>query len=115
MQAQNLQTGISVDDDGMKITGELPYVKEYTQWSTNPSDQKGNYLALKIDSDGNSTKTKLEGGKGALKAVTDGFCVYRVTDASKQKVVIESTNEAGGKTERKYDLSGLTLGQNLSD
>ena len=99
-----------VGDD--EITGTLKYVTGYTGFSSKPAEQKGNYIALKVNADEEAVvKVQLVGGKVTKDLMTldeDRNFVFLISDKEKQsiKVVVES----GGKTkETVYGLSGLTL------
>ena len=85
-------------------------IKGYTDYSTIPDEQDGHYLVLKLtSSDGTITTTKTgDGASGIPVSVTDGYCVYRITNASTQKITVTATNEKG-ENSITYDLSGLTL------
>ena len=47
------------------------------------------------------------GGYGEPKPVTDGWCVYRITDPKTQKVSVTVSKDEYSDTVL-YDLSGLT-------
>ena len=85
-------------------------VKGYTDYSSIPDEQNGHYLVLKLtSSDGTITTTKTGDGASEIPvSVKDGYCVYRITNASTQKIIVTATNEKG-ENSITYDLSGLIL------
>ena len=62
-----LQSDMVVADD--EVTGTLKYVKGYVDFSSNTSEQSGNYLALKIEAEPAEAETVVElvgGTKGPV-------------------------------------------------
>lgn len=105
-QASDLQENIVIS--GNKITGNLKYVSDYTDFSKTTEQQSGNFLALDLAATNQGTiTTQLVGGYGEPKPVTDGFCVYRITDPKSQKVSVTVSKDEYSDTVV-YDLSGLT-------
>ena len=103
-----MQTGLNVADG--KITGTLKYLDSgaiATDWGA------GNFMALKftnIDADATSVKVGMSPsqGSGLVEILTDPDKngVFKVTDKTKQKFVVEST--VGSFTNRQeFDLSEL--------
>ena len=73
---------------GNDISGTLHYVEDYTEFSSLPEQQSGNYLALKVDEDKN--------------------IVLLIADEDTQSVRV--TVKKGTETEsRTYSLKNLTL------
>ncbi len=104
--ASELQENITISDT--KITGKLLYVDSYSDFSTDESKQKGNFLALDLTATNQGKiMTQLIGGSGEPKEVTDGFCVYRITNPKTQKVSVTVSKDTYSDT-TVYDLSGLT-------
>ena len=107
-EVDRLQSDITVNEN--EITGTLKHVTEFTGFNPNkPAEQEGNFLALSLTAnDGVTITTQLEGGTGKKPVtVTDGFCVYRITNKDTQKVKVTFTK--GDAEEIKvYGLSGLT-------
>lgn len=99
-----------IDEDS--ITGTLKYVTGYTDFSSEPTEQEGNYLALKIDAgEDPETVTTVEvvgGTKGPVTLDDDMNIVLLIKNKDTQdvKVVAKNGDESVTKT---YDLSGLTL------
>ena len=93
------------------ITGTLNYVSGYTGFSSVISEQAGNYLALRIDTDEPEALTTVElvgGTKGPVVLDDDMNIVLLIKDKNSQsiKVTMETDEDSLTKT---YDLSGLTL------
>lgn len=107
----DLHNGVVIS--GTKFTGELKYVSDYTQFSKDATKQKGNYLALDLSAtNGGKITTQLIGGLGEPKEVTDGWCVYRVTDPKTQKISVTVSKDNYSDT-TEYDLSGLTCAKQV--
>lgn len=106
----SLQSGISVANGA--ITGTLKYVSSgalANDWGA------GNFLALKftnIDTDATSVLVGLEPseGSGLVELINDPDKngVFKITDKTKQKLVVMSRCATHAVIDR-YDLSGLTL------
>ena len=105
----DLQANVSVNGD--EITGTLKHVTGYTGFSSNESEQSGNYLALKIETvpDDVVTTVELVGGtKGPVTLDEDKNIVLLIKNKDMQSVKVVSTdgNETVTKT---FGLTGLTL------
>ena len=106
----DLQDNIVISEDS--ITGTLKYVTGYTGFNDSvPSEQEGNYLALKIDAEpvGSVTTVELVGGtKGPVTLDEDMNIVLLIKNKDTQSVKV--TVETDSKTSSKiYGLTGLTL------
>ena len=104
-----LQENVVVGEDA--ITGTLKYVSGYTGFSSVVSEQAGNYLALRIDTDEPEVLTTVElvgGTKGPVVLDDDMNIVLLIKDKNSQsiKVTMETDEDSLTKT---YDLNGLTL------
>lgn len=95
------------------ITGTLHYVTGYTGFhGSDPLEQEGNFLALKIDAittEGVTTTVELVGGtKGPVTLDSDMNIVLHIQNKDTESVKV--TVSKGGESETKtYGLSGLTL------
>lgn len=110
-QVNELQSDVVVIPNE-EITGTLHYVTGYTGFNgSDPTEQEGNYLALKITaSEGTTTTVELVGGKtGPVELDEDMNCVLLVSNKDTQTVKIKSTNDSGAVAEENYALSGLVL------
>ena len=106
----DLQDNIVISEDS--IAGTLKYVTGYTGFNGSvPSEQEGNYLALKIDAEpvGSVTTVELVGGtKGPVTLDEDMNIVLLIKNKDTQSVKV--TVETDSKTSSKiYGLTGLTL------
>lgn len=107
--ASELQSNISVGEDS--ITGKLLYVENYTGFSSNLSEQQGNYLALKVEADVTDAKlsTELLGGKSGEKILdSDGLIVFKVTNSDTQSVKISAV-KGNDSVVKVYSLKGVEL------
>lgn len=103
-----MQTSVEVGDD--EITGTLKYVSDYTGFSGDPDLQKGNFLALKCDSDEGATITvELVGGhSGAVTLDDDKNIVIRIENKATQSVKVVASKD-GDSITKTFGLTGLTL------
>lgn len=83
---------------------------DYTQFSSAPEQQKGNYLALKFDFvDGATTTVEIVGGtKGAVTLDADKNWVGLIANKDSQTIKVVAT-KGDMKVEKTYSLTGLTL------
>lgn len=103
-----LQSDVVID--GNDISGTLHYVEDYTEFSSLPEQQSGNYLALKVDAPEDSVITvEVVGGtKGPVTLDDDKNIVLLIADEDRQSVKV--TVKKGSETEtRTYSLKNLTL------
>ena len=107
LQAADVTVGDS------EITGTLHYVTGYTGFhGTDPLEQEGNFLALKINAttaEDVTTAVELVGGtKGPVTLDSDMNIVLHIQNKDTESVKV--TVSKGGESETKtYGLSGLTL------
>lgn len=103
-----MQSNVVVGDS--EITGTLHYVTGFTNFSSEPTEQEGNYLALKFDyPEGATTTVEIVGGtKGPVTLDEDKNWVGLIKSNGTQsiKVVTIKSDESVEKT---YTLTGLTL------
>ena len=106
----DLQDSVVISEDS--IAGTLKYVTGYTGFNGSvPSEQEGNYLALKIDAEpvGSVTTVELVGGtKGPVTLDEDMNIVLLIKNKDTQSVKVVTTYQEKNVT-KTYDLSGLTL------
>ena len=110
VEVSKLQTGISIQST--KITGTSNYYKE-REWSEGTwpeNEQDGNYLVLELSSpNGGTVQTRVESGTHEeFITVSDGYCIYRLTNSATQKITVKNVTEKGENVVT-YDLTGLTL------
>lgn len=104
-----LQSDVVVSDD--EVTGTLKYVDGYVDFSSNVSEQSGNYLALKIEAEPAEAETVVElvgGTKGPVTLDDDMNIVLLIKNKDTQsiKVTVDDGEDSATKT---YELTGLTL------
>lgn len=105
-----LQQNVVISDTD--ISGTLHHVTDYTGFSSNPTDQQGNYLALKfeVDSPDTDVYVNLAGGTvGWVKLDEDLLHVLKIANKDSQTVqVYYQIGEEKSET-KTYSLTGLTL------
>lgn len=104
-----LQSDIVVADD--EVTGTLKYVNGYVDFSSNTSEQSGNYLALKIEAEPAEAETVVElvgGTKGPVALDDDMNIVLLIKNKDTQSIKVTTTHN-GESITKIYGLSGLTL------
>lgn len=105
-----MQTGVVVGDSA--ITGTLHHVTGYTGFDgTNPAEQTGNYLALKVtpgSTVGVTAAAELVGGtKGPVNLDGDWNVVFHISSKDSESVKI-TVSKGGESIEKTYTLTGLT-------
>lgn len=90
-----------------EITGTSKHVSSYPGFSGSEEEQEGNFLALSLKAnEGVTISTELLNGTHGAVEVTDGFCVYRITDKDQQSMKVTFETD-GAKIVKTYGLSGL--------
>ena len=105
-----LQSDMVVADDD-EVTGTLKYVNGYVDFSSNTSEQSGNYLALKIEAEPAEAETVVElvgGTKGPVALDDDMNIVLLIKNKDTQSIKVTITHDKES-IEKTYGLSGLTL------
>lgn len=103
-----LQSDMVADDE---VTGTLKYVNGYVDFSSNTSEQSGNYLALKIEAEPAEAETVVElvgGTKGPVALDDDMNIVLLIKNKDTQSIKVTATHN-GESITKIYGLSGLTL------
>ena len=104
-----LQSDMVVADD--EVTGTLKYVNGYVDFSSNTSEQSGNYLALKIEAEPAEAETVVElvgGTKGPVTLDDDMDIVLLIKNKDTQSIKVTVDNGENSTT-KTYGLIGLTL------
>ena len=104
-----LQSNVVVADD--EVTGTLKYVNGYVDFSSNVSEQSGNYLALKIEAEPAESETVVEllgGTKGPVTLDDDMNIVLLIKNKDTQSIKVTTTYNEESVT-KTYGLSGLIL------
>jgi hypothetical protein len=104
-----LQSDVAITDD--EVTGTLKYVDGYVDFSSDVSEQSGNYLALKIEAEPAEAKTVVElvgGTKGPVTLDEDMNIVLLIKNKDTQSIKVTTTHNEESIT-KTYGLSGLTL------
>ena len=103
-----LQSDMVADDE---VTGTLKYVNGYVDFSSNTSEQSGNYLALKIEAEPAEAETVVElvgRTKGPVALDDDMNIVLLIKNKDTQSIKVTTTHN-GESITKIYGLSGLTL------
>ena len=104
-----LQSDVVVSDD--EVTGTLKYVDGYVDFSSNVSEQSGNYLALKIEAEPAEAETVVElvgGTKGPVTLDDDMNIVLLIKNKDTQSIKV-TVNDGEDSAIKTYGLTGLTL------
>lgn len=89
----------------------MKHVTGYTGFSSNTSEQEGNYLALKVDSDSQDAVVTVElvgGTKGPVTLDDDMNIVLLIKNKDTQSIKVTVDNGENSTT-KTYGLIGLTL------
>ncbi len=71
----------------------------FTQFSDDPAEQEGTYIALEFEMDDDvSITTELVGGSHGPVTVEDGFCIYRITNPAEQSIKVTITKDDSQET-----------------
>lgn len=112
--AKDIQTGVTVTTTGKTgtITGTLLEVgKAWTEFSpSNPSLQKGYFLALKMSATENAEiEVQLIGGTDTKKLDATGIAVFHVGNKDVQSIRVHAKTSENMESEVVYSLAGLVL------
>ena len=108
--ASDLQTNVVVGEDS--ITGTLHYVTEYTGFSSDPTMQEGNYIALQMATLPEDAVTTIEvvgGTSGPATLDSDMNAVLKIADETTQTIRVISSKDGYATVTQTYDLTGLVL------
>ena len=89
----------------------MKHVTGYTGFSSNTSEQEGNYLALKVDADSEDAVATVElvgGTKGPVTLDDDMNIVLLIKNKDTQSIKVTGDNGENSTT-KTYGLIGLTL------
>lgn len=89
----------------------MKHVTGYTGFSSNTSEQEGNYLALKVDADSEDAVATVElvgGTKGPVTLDDDMDIVLLIKNKDTQSIKVTVDNGENSTT-KTYGLIGLTL------
>lgn len=108
----DLQSGIVIGDS--QITGTLKYLSDYTGFSGDPNEQKGNFIALHCTSSEAADSISVELINGTVghpvNLDEDGIAILRISDKIRQQIRFVATK--GTKHASKtYTIDTLTLEQ----
>ena len=104
-----LQRDVVIADN--EVTGTLKYVDGYVDFSSNVSEQSGNYLALKIEAEPAEAETVVElvgGTKGPVTLDDDMNIVLLIKNKDTQSIKV-TVNDGEDSATKTYGLTGLTL------
>lgn len=89
----------------------MKHVTGYTGFSSNTSEQSGNYLALKIEAEPAEAETVVElvgGTKGPVALDDDMNIVLLIKNKDTQSIKV-TVNDGEDSATKTYGLTGLTL------
>lgn len=102
----DLQSGIVVGSNA--ITGTLKYVSDYTGYSEDPEDQKGNYIALHMAVPGEED-VSISCGIGTTSAVgSDGIAVLIVKSLA-TPITVTASKAGYDSVTKTFNISNLVL------
>ena len=104
-----LQSSVAIANNA--ITGNLNYIVDYTEFSSNPSEQSGHYLAIKCAALAGSTITVelINGTLGhPVTLDSDGMIVIRITNTGTQSIQVVATKNHVSQTVN-LSISNLVL------
>ena len=104
----DLQDGVTIDSDS--ITGTLKHVAEYTDFSSIPSEQSGNYLALHCTTDVDDAVVTATVNRTAT-LDKDGILIARIANKDTQTVTITASKDGYETATKVYTLTGLTCNE----
>ena len=99
----DLQSNIKIWND--QITGHLKYVTEYTEFSGDPDEQEGHYIAL------HASVTNVDGATVKINNQTldsDGIIILILNKAF-PKVIVEASKEGYRTVRKQYTMNSITL------
>lgn len=100
----------NVNIENNNVTGTLNYVSDYTDFSSNPEEQSGNYLVIKVEATNATTITcqisEATSTPDPIELDEDGIFVARL-HSNTQTITIKAIGEA--TTTQVLNLTGLTL------
>lgn len=102
----DLQENMNVLDNG-KITGTLKYVDDYTEFSSDPSLQSGNYLVIHADVVGVPNATISVKVTNPVELDEDRTIVLHIADKDSQTVTVVASAEGYATTTKVFDLKNL--------
>lgn len=97
---------MNVLDNG-KITGTLKYVDDYTEFSSDPSLQSGNYLVIHADVVGVPNATISVKVTNPVELDEDRTIVLHIADKDSQTVTVVASAEGYATTTKVFDLKNL--------
>ena len=109
-----LQSGLTVDNDNLTISGTSYNVTGFTAFSSDPSLQDGNYFCVKfatVPADANVT-IQMIGGQVVRDPValdSDRNAILRVADKDNQQLKVVATKAGYNDLTYVYSLSSLTF------
>ena len=100
----------NVTIENNNVTGTLNYISDYTDFSSNPEEQSGNYLVIKVEAT-NATSITCQISEATstpdpIELDEDGIFVARL-HSNTQTITIKAIGEA--TTTQVLNLTGLTL------
>ena len=95
------------------IIGTLKYIDDYST-AFGPGEDSGNYIAIhaSVPDVDDVTITVTVTNPSVLD--DDGICVLRIADKSSQTITVVASKEGYSDVTKVYDLSGLTVEEDLN-
>lgn len=109
--ADDLQSGIVVDDDNNAIRGTLNYIADYSS-AYSGDEAHGNYLVLHCEVPGEEgvtiTSELVNGTHGPVTLDSDGIVISRITNKSTQTIKVVASKQGYDSVTKTFGLKGLT-------
>lgn len=105
--ADDLQEDVSISSSNV-ISGTLHYIENWTEFSSDPSINTGNFIALHFETDAPDSTISVK----VTNPVTldeDGDVILRIADKDSQTITVVASASGYESVTKVYTLTGLTL------
>lgn len=105
--ADDLQENVSISSSNV-ISGTLHYIENWTEFSSDPSINTGNFIALHFETDAPDSTISVK----VTNPVTldeDGDVILRIADKDSQTITVVASASGYESVTKVYTLTGLTL------
>ena len=105
-RVRDLQQGMTVFND--QISGTLNYVTDFTEFSGDPAEQSGHYMALRFTAPSDATTTVKKNDSDTPSTLdSDMVCIFRITENT--KTITVNVSRGGESLTKVFYLNGVTL------
>lgn len=104
-RVRDLQQGMDVFND--QISGTLNYVTDFTEFSGDPAEQSGHYMALRFTAPSDATTTVKKNDSDTPSTLdSDMVCIFRITENT--KTITVNVSRGGESLTKVFYLNGVT-------